>query len=426
MGKKSKRTKRKSELKIIFFIILVAAALFIVSTYAWFSTQRNVSITNLSGTVEVAEGLEISLDAKRWFNEIVLGDGEEEMSIIDDAYEGHNNIIPSEMMPVSTLGKMETATMTDLQFLRGKLSNTKELSGVKAVVSDQSVTDSEDITFGGYIAFDLFLKNSSNMNKTYDELQLNYDSQVKIMESSEKDDNGQAVDKSYTGLQNTVRVGFARYGAGALDAQGGTASGTADVTEQVVDNILNYTGAKAKTGGNKVYLTDAAIWEPNSNNHVDMIVSSNNYITWADAMAKKIFKDSNATAKTPFTNNTQMPTFALNKSSIDKDIDDIYIWNGTEAALSEQMVIQTTAKSANDYTVAEGVKNLISTASTSYDSSGLKNFTIPANTICRLRVYVWLEGQDVDCINYASHGGGVTVNIGLVKGEDEGLPEKQS
>ena len=57
MGKKSKRTKRKSELKIIFFIILVAAALFIVSTYAWFSTQRNVSITNLSWTVEFAEGL---------------------------------------------------------------------------------------------------------------------------------------------------------------------------------------------------------------------------------------------------------------------------------------------------------------------------------------------------------------------------------
>lgn len=418
MGKKSKRTKRKSELKIIFFIILVAAALFIVSTYAWFSTQRNVSITNLSGTVEVAEGLEISLDAKRWFNEIVLGDGEEEMSIIDDAYEGHNNIIPSEMMPVSTLGKMETTTMTDLQFLRGKLTNTKELSGVKAVVNDQSVTDPEDITFGGYIAFDLFLKNSSNMNKTYDELQLNYDSQVKIMESSEKGADGQPVDKSYTGLQNTVRVGFARYGAGELDAQGGTANGTADVTEQVVDNILNYTGAK--TGGNKVYLTDAAIWEPNSNSHVDMIVSSNNYITWSDSMAKKIFGAA-GTAKTQFTNDTQMPTFALSKASIDKEIDDIYIWDGSETALVEQMVIQTTAKSANDYTVAEGVKNLISTSSTSQRTT---NFTIPANTICRLRVYVWLEGQDVDCINYASHGGGVTVNIGLVKGEEEGIPQQ--
>lgn len=420
MGKKSKRTKRKSELKIIFFIILVAAALFIVSTYAWFSTQRNVSITNLSGTVEVAEGLEISLDAKRWFNEIVLGSGEDEMSIIDDAYEGHNNIIPSEMMPVSTLGKIETQTMTDLQFLRGKLSNTRELSGIKAVVNDQSVTDSEDITFGGYIAFDLFLKNSSNMNRTFDELQLNYDSQVKIMESSEKGDDGQPIDKSYTGLQNTVRVGFARYGEGTLDEQTRTAYGTADVTEQVVENILKYTGAKE--GGDRVYLTDAAIWEPNSNNHVDTIVSSNNYITWSDSMAKKIF-GSTANSKTLFTNDTQMPTFALNKLAIDKDIDDIFIWDGNETALSEQMVIQTTAKSADDFTVAEGVKNLISTASTAYEGSGRKNFTIPANTICRIRVYVWLEGQDVDCVNYASHGGGVTVNIGLVKGEEEGWPE---
>ena len=74
MGKKSTKNKRKSELRIIFFIILVAAAMFIISTYAWFSTQRNVSITNLSGTVEVAEGLEISLNAKEWFNEIVLND----------------------------------------------------------------------------------------------------------------------------------------------------------------------------------------------------------------------------------------------------------------------------------------------------------------------------------------------------------------
>ena len=71
------------------------------------------------------------------------------------------------MMPVSTLGKMETSTMTDLQFLRGKLSNTKELSDVTAVVSDQSITDAEDLTFGGYIAFDLFLKNSSNILRAF-------------------------------------------------------------------------------------------------------------------------------------------------------------------------------------------------------------------------------------------------------------------
>ena len=30
-------------------------------------------------------------------------------------------------------------------------------------------------------------------------------------------------------------------------------------------------------------------------------------------------------------------------------------------------------------------------------------------------MYVWLEGQDVDCINYASHGGGIEIDVGLIK-----------
>ena len=32
-----------------------------------------------------------------------------------------------------------------------------------------------------------------------------------------------------------------------------------------------------------------------------------------------------------------------------------------------------------------------------------------------MKMYVWLEGQDVDCINYASLGGNVTLNVGLSK-----------
>ena len=49
--------------------------------------------------------------------------------------------------------------------------------------------------------------------------------------------------------------------------------------------------------------------------------------------------------------------------------------------------------------------------------------TLAPNSITKVRVYIWLEGQDVDCINYASHGGGVTVNIGLVKGSGIGTNE---
>ena len=47
MKGKSQRNKRKSEMNAMFFIILLAAVMFIISTYAWISTQNNVSITNL-------------------------------------------------------------------------------------------------------------------------------------------------------------------------------------------------------------------------------------------------------------------------------------------------------------------------------------------------------------------------------------------
>ena len=137
MKEKSQKNKRKSEMNAMFFIILIAAVMFIISTYAWFSTQKNVSITNLQGTVEVAEGLEISLDAQNWSNGIVLGKEEGQLSIIDNAYTGHHNISPTEMLPVSTLGLVSSNTMTDLKMLRGKIENSKIL--LKLIILDISL-----------------------------------------------------------------------------------------------------------------------------------------------------------------------------------------------------------------------------------------------------------------------------------------------
>lgn len=42
-------------------------------------------------------------------------------------------------------------------------------------------------------------------------------------------------------------------------------------------------------------------------------------------------------------------------------------------------------------------------------------FKIPKAQVCRLRMYIWLEGQDVDCTSLASHGGKIQFNIGLTK-----------
>ena len=374
MGK-SKKNKKKSEMNAMFFIILFALVIFIISTYAWFSTQRNVSITNLNGTVEVAEGLEISLDAENWSNGLVLGDEEGQLDIIEDAYEGNHNIKPTEMLPVSTLG-LVGSNRTDLLMLRGTLNNSIQLNNIQQM--DEEETNSEITTYPGYFAFDVFLKNSSRQDDIDDVLQLNYDSSLEIMET----------DKSATGLQNTARVAFAKY------------TGTSDTMADQA-TILKET-AGVGVGSSPVYISDVAIWEPNSNDHVEYVVQNNNKITGPGS-------NFNAT--------TQMDTYVLADNSLGQSIANIYKWDGSENLLKKQNVLQTTKTSTEDYSIAEGVQNLVST------SDGTTEFGIAPNKICRIRIYLWLEGQDVDCINYASHGGGVKVNIGLVKGSEEGSHE---
>ena len=386
MKEKSRKNKRKSEMNAMFFIILLALVMFIISTYAWFSTQKNVSITNLTGTVEVAEGLEISLDADKWSNGLVLGTEDGQLSIIDDAYSGNHNLSPSEMLPVSTLG-LVSGSQTDLKMLRGKIENSKELSEIKSMVETDDTPSSS--TYPGYFAFDIFLKNNSKTDND-DELQLNYDSLLEILEA----------DKSATGLQNTARVAFALY------------NGTADVMAEQAE-ILKQT-AGIGVGSSPVSIKNVAIWEPNSNDHVSYIVQNNNKITWSSADAAKYATKQLGNGSKGFDVNTQMPTYGLKDSSIGSSISDIYKWDGSESNIQKQNTLQTTKKAESDYTIKEGVQNLIST------TDGTSKFTIPANKICRVRIYLWLEGQDVDCINYASHGGGVKVNIGLVKGSTVG------
>lgn len=390
MKGKSKKNQRKSELNAMFFIILIAAVMFIISTYAWFSTQKNVSITNLRGTVEVAEGLEISLDAEKWYNGITLGEEDGQLSITKNAYQGHHNISPSEMLPVSTLG-LVGSTDIDLKMLRGNVTNSKELS--KIVETKENIESATDSQFPGYFAFDIFLKNNSKQSSGDDILQLNYDSSLEIMDAS----------KTATGLQNTARIAFCKY------------AGTSEVDASQAD-ILKET-AGVGVGAPKAYISDVAIWEPNADDHVDYIVKNNNKITWstsdASAYATKTLDDGTK----GFDTTTKMPTYALKTSAVGQTINDIYMWNGTEANLARQYTLQTTKTSTTDYTIKEGVQNLVKA------TDGTTAFGIAPNKITRIRVYLWLEGQDVDCINYASHGGGVKVNIGLVKGSVVGSTE---
>lgn len=411
----NRQKNSRKRLNSLILLVAFTAIMLIVSTYAWFSAQKNVSISNLEGIVKVVEGLEISLDAYHWSQEVDLTAAQTAGSGYLDAdktlaapYAGGVNILPSEMIPVSTTGiSGEGIGETGLQMYRGINVNGIDLYQIELV--DEAETDPTSNQFPGYYAVDLFLKNTTAGSQTTDQLQLNINSELKLKTTGLEN----------TGLQNTVRVAFALYKA----ASGNESA--VDVTNGTQNTILTELASSTKT------ISDVAIWEPNSDAHVDEVVLNNNRITWSGTDANSLWgSETDTTHK--FAKTDKIPTYALTSTSTSSNesvkvdpvttvntssIADIYDWSATTTSGLTKQVVQATNVTRTGDTITGGaladVTDLISVTTTNMSSP--TNFVIPANQVCRLRMYVWLEGQDVDCTNLASHGGGIHLDLGLVK-----------
>lgn len=456
---KNQRNPRR-RLNSLILLVAFTAVMLIVSTYAWFTAQKTVMIGNLEGKVNVAEGIEISLDAVNWSQEIDftkfadtgVGQYKADLSkVYGDTDDPAHNLTPSELIPVTTTGKENTTNAaTGGNEIKFYSAVAKENSALSTVAIDEineakaNVTDSSNKNFGGYFAIDLFLRNSSKLGTgetagtAFETLQLNTSSNAQLV-------SGGSVT---TGLQNTVRVALALYQP--------TTAADVSITETDQSKIL------AATTGSTATIKDVAIWEPNADQHVTDILRTNNKIKWSEADANLYLTtavemgtpasektgaarlDSNKWAE--FLANEMTPTYALTGITSDgaNRIDDVYDWDGSQTKFAKQVALQTkkAAAEGNYTTVDGGVRNLISSkTSTGEDvyeygygskttadnvvsgitaETGAAEFQIYKNLIQRVRMYVWLEGQDVDCTNYASHGSGIHLDLGLVKGAKVG------
>ena len=413
---KQKNSRRR--LNSLILLVAFTAIMLIVSTYAWFSTQKNVSLSGLEGTVKVAEGLQISLDAKTWKNGIDFKDFTEQTFIdayvpgatLEHPYQypdpaksdgtkiAATNVLPDELLPVSTTGAGEDITGANSKTMA--MYNGENINGNQLV----SITKMAEEKASGYYAIDLFLQNSSKSTVTVDPLQLQAGSVLTVKSTT----------KQTTGLQNTARVALVQY------ANSNDEKVKVDLTPST-ENII--------AGTTNTDITSVAIWEPNANAHVQYIVDSNNNVTWKkadvstgtplenDDIFSAVTWASDAEKKIKFGTTSQVPTYALtaacltNKELTGADIDaskgsmqDIYNW-GTSAStsLAKQYTLQTTTAGI------DADKAFVSAA------DGSSPFQIPGGQYVRMRMYIWLEGQDVDCTNYASLGGGIKIDFGFSK-----------
>ena len=371
-----------------------------VSTYAWFIGMKTVNVSSFDISIASTESLMLSIDGKNWSQEVTINEDN-----FSDAYEGNTNSWGGEgLIPISTVGAMDPDTSKLIMFEKGSLTATE--GGYRLMSS--RINNSSTKEADGYVAFDLFIKNLSG-----EEYYTNYDplnEEAIYLTPESKASASTNGGEQNTGIEISVRVAFAQVGR--------VIATTEDPT------TITGIDCSGSNGSTKICdQRNAQIWEPNDTKHVE------NAINWYNASCKKriaddVFDDAsyNGTCGT-VSDGTAYHTYVV--SGVIDETDTVDVYDGADYNGYTNSISPTAAdgKLVDLDTFTDTEKNLQGVERPTF-------MTLAPNSITKVRVYVYIEGQDIDNYDFASLGKKISVSFGFTKerfyGEDidyDGNPE---
>lgn len=368
-------------IRSLIIISVIAAVVLSVSTYAWFIGMRTVNVASFDVEIKSTESLMLSLDGAHWASQINISE-----TLLDTvSYTGHTNNWP-ELIPVSTVGAMDSNVSR--MILYEKSSYTASPGGYRIMTSRVENRPSEGATSDGdgYVVFDLFVRNFSGNDYILGEDQadeeaiyLTTDSKAIVSLNGSEGVDG-------TGIENTVRVAF---------TQIGRVIGT-QMDEDIITGITCAGNVENEVTG---LCRNAQIWEPNDRAHVDAAISYYNNSCLQRTAVTGAYNETPCKTITPAPAN-YYHTYAVNDEIGSGDKVDIY--DGTDynnfasAKLTEF-----------DY-FTDTEKNLAGTLRPTF-------MTLSPNSVTKLRVYIYIEGQDIDNYNFSEIGRKIAINFGFTK-----------
>ena len=342
----SKRTKAsKKRLNDLLIVLLLTAVLLVMSTYAWFTANRKVNIDKLDVKVVASSGLQISADGSEW--KTVL----EKTDLIGAAgaggkYAGAVNQLPTYMKPVSTVGTVDSTGFMEMylgevthDLTSGSPTYDKDLLAATKQ-TDKDINSVSSSTDAEAGAYMAFDIFLRYDNGQQDGEHLHMTGSV-IEDTTEGTTNKQ--------LENAARI--AVYKGGVCPAS---------------DVELN-DGANVRSTARGTNMT-ATIWEPNCDAHNQKSIDN------ADAYGEVM-----GASQGPIAYDGIKSAFALTNSV------ELY---KTKASLF-----------ATQYPSYFGDVTVQATGKSATPDIELDKLSAGAT---RYRVYMWIEGQDYDCQNYAS------------------------
>ena len=291
-SKKERLERRRKKAEKMIFAIGITAVVFVVATYAWFIGTTQVLVNSFTLSVKSGDGLSISItgDPGSFSNEVTIS-----QEILEDlltteytAEAGNRNYWDDYgLVPVSTVGQIDTEGSNIIMYNKTSVSS---LTGGYRLRAD--VLNHEQPDRRGYVAFDLFLKNTSGDGYTdgynfaeEEGIYLLHDSFAHLViagaggeeEGAEvgEDPEEPAVPLGGDGIENSVRVAFVQLGRVSKDASKALAQGiTCNEGESPTSGVTGLCDKHPETIGEETYTNGLGftwnIWEPNHTQHNDL------------------------------------------------------------------------------------------------------------------------------------------------------------
>ena len=365
--------------------IIITAIILITETYAWFVGLSTVSVSDMQIKISSADGLELSLDAATWQSSTLTISQQAVTTGLNSSYNSHKNKWPtSGLVPISTSGDVSSPGVINLY---GKSSLASTAGGYKIISSKISNVSGSTISEGeGYVAFDLFIRNGRNgslYNVTDYTDTMGESIYLSTTSSATVSSAGSATNN---GIANSVRVAFARIGMVSGSSNAATAQG------------INCSGSTSVTS--LCTIASTVIWEPNDKAHDTNLIDYYNN----KACKKRTGTDNYSGACNELSNNTFFPTYTVKKAISAGN--NVNIYDGAE--------INTYAASATN----GFIQNTVTFTDTKKNISGDARpvfFNLAANSITKVRVYIYLEGQDVDNYDLITKGQSINIKFGFTK-----------
>ena len=383
--------KHEKRVKKLIVICMLSAIILTVSTYAWFIGMQTVSVNAFEVEIAAADGLLLSIDGKT-YSESVTINADTDLSTL---YASNTNKWTA-LKPVSTIGTMNKATNGSRMVIYEKSSLTTSGGGYRLLSEQLKNYDKDDADFAeanGYVVFDLFVKNMSG-EAYYDGNNVNNEEAIYLTLDSSVNVGNSGVEN--TGIENSVRVAFAQIGRVKAPT---TNVASVDETKVIQGITCNDDTTNKVTG----ICRTAQIWEPNDTKHVDNAISWYNKSCKARTGAKDFGAANSCNA---IANGTFYETYAV-ATTIPENLEyPVDVYDGEKYNKDKTSITAGYLNAVNTFTDSEKILS---------GSSRPDFMTLAPNSVTKVRVYVYIEGQDVDNYDFASLGKQISVNFGFTK-----------